>query len=481
VVLFRGSSLQGAPLRDTWQWDGENWTQLDDIGPPARFGGAMAYDATRDRVVLFAGTDDTAIFGDTWEWNGEDWTQMADSGPSARSGHAMVFDSARNRVVLFGGTAGTTPFGDTWEWDGNEWVQVEDTGPAARGSHAMTYDGVRRRTVLFGGISNTTVRGDTWEFDGTSWTQTAAFGPPPCVAASLVFNGRRALLYGGASDFGANGRLFHFTWEWDGRHWTARQDLGPGDRWGHTMVFDQRRTRGVLFGGSTVPPGAQTPAASGETWEQFEQGATTTTPDQPPPPTTTAATVTSLTATPAQPTEGQALTIEATLSATPTPPVQVEFTLVNQTGDDLVGGQVLVESTGNAARIQGLVLAAGTYTATAAIGTSRQTLAFTIAASNVTLVTLGSNPPNVSGGISFAITATLSGPAPAGGITVPLLIGVQGGPGTVWTGPQLQIAAGQTTGLVTIDSSLFGAGLVGTLTFTGELGGSTSSANVTFS
>jgi hypothetical protein len=274
VVLFGGDSLQGDVFRDTWEWDGENWTQVSDIGPPPRLDAGMAFDSGRNRTVLFGGLDgESRALNDTWEWDGDDWTQMADDGPPARSGHAMAFDSTRGRVVLFGGAGESIAFGDTWEWSGDEWVQVEDVGPAPRRLHAMTFDAVRGRVVLFGGFSGTSAFGDTWEFDGGTWTQIADFGPPPCLGATIVFSGRRSRLFGGASGVTGSAEIFHRTWEWDGRHWTIRQDLGPGPRWRHTIVFDVARRRGVLFGGTASLPGTQAQIASGETWEQFDHGA----------------------------------------------------------------------------------------------------------------------------------------------------------------------------------------------------------------
>jgi hypothetical protein len=59
---------------------------------------------------------------DTWVWNGELWTQLEDIGPSARAANALAFDSTRERIVLFGGVAGSAVLADTWEWDGTEWT-----------------------------------------------------------------------------------------------------------------------------------------------------------------------------------------------------------------------------------------------------------------------------------------------------------------------------------------------------------------------
>ena len=113
----------------------------------------MAYDSKRERIVLFGGSAGNVNFNDTWEWDGDNWTQVADNGPSARGGHAMAYDSSRGRVILFGGDDGQNSFGDTWAWDGTDWTQEEDTGPAARTGHAMDYDRVRDRVVVADGAA----------------------------------------------------------------------------------------------------------------------------------------------------------------------------------------------------------------------------------------------------------------------------------------------------------------------------------------
>ena len=128
LVLF-GGARGGPHHRDTWEWDGARWTQLSPpTSPTARGGHAMAYDAERGRVTIFGGT--TGINGphhsDTWEWDGERWTQpLPPASPPARSSYAMAYDAARARVVLFGGLAGSGFFrSDTWEWDGVRWTEL---------------------------------------------------------------------------------------------------------------------------------------------------------------------------------------------------------------------------------------------------------------------------------------------------------------------------------------------------------------------
>lgn len=275
VVLFGGSiaSVSTPPMilgGDTWEWNGDNWTQVDDIGPSPRKWFAMAHDRNRKRLVLFGGLTADGPSSETWEWDGQDWTQVSESGPPARVLHAMAFDSSKNVVTLFGGQlhqsdpTGATgvlndTLNDTWEWNGVDWAQQEDTGPA-RSTHAMAYDDNRKRLVVFGGVNAQGQElGDTWEWDGTTWTQRADFGPPPCLSASLVFTGVECLLFGG-THLNAPQKQ---TWTWDGTHWTARQDIGPSARSEQAAALDSVRHRVVLFGGQD-----QARSPLGDTWEQ---------------------------------------------------------------------------------------------------------------------------------------------------------------------------------------------------------------------
>jgi len=272
VVLFGGLAVTAGVggnllVGDTWEWDGENWTQVDDMGPSARNCLAVAYDRNRDRLVLFGGITGNVASGETWEWDGQDWTQVSETGPQPRILHAMAFDSSKNVVTLFGGqlpqgdpSQETSYLNDTWEWDGQDWTQQENTGPSRCG-HAMAYDDNRQRLVLFGGNDALNQSyGDTWEWDGTTWTQRADFGPPPCMGANLVFTGGECVLFGGS---GVNGVLQEQTWVWDGNYWTARQEMGPSARYRHATAFDSVRQVVVLFGGLD-----QTQSLLGDTWEQ---------------------------------------------------------------------------------------------------------------------------------------------------------------------------------------------------------------------
>ncbi len=300
------------------------WTQKQDVGPSARGAHAIAYDAARQRVVLFGGrAGGGTLQADTWEWDGADWTQVADTGPDARSGHALAYDSNRQRVGALrrrgGGSrparrhlgvgrhgldpgrrhrprcpqrtrarlrleppagralrrrgGGAALRADTWEWDGTDWTQVADTGPDARSGHALAYDSNRQRIVLFGGeAAGSALRADTWEWDGADWTQVADTGPGPSLAFAMTFGAGATLLFGGVTSPPppvAAEALSRLSWEWDGAHWTLRQDMGPAPRWGHALAFDSARGRAVLFGGFSALPADPGVADSvlADTWE----------------------------------------------------------------------------------------------------------------------------------------------------------------------------------------------------------------------
>jgi hypothetical protein len=174
VLLFGGYDGD-LLLDDMWIWNGEDWREIVPDGevPAARIDHAMVYDEARGRVVLFGGTTyENEQLADTWEWDGARWQELtpAAEGPAPRFWHAMAYDAGRERVVLFGGTTDGIDYrGDTWEWDGEQWHDVSprlETSPA-RASHAMAYDPVGERVLLFGGDAGGFNRPeDTWAWVG---------------------------------------------------------------------------------------------------------------------------------------------------------------------------------------------------------------------------------------------------------------------------------------------------------------------------
>jgi len=258
LVLFGGYNNGGGYFSDTWEWNGTNWLGRSPLNSPGpRYGHAMAYDAVRQRVVLFGGFNGAEI-GDTWEWNGTNWTQLLPvASPSTRYDHAMAYHAVSQRVVLFGGQRNGSPVGETWEWDGTNWTLLPSASPSARHSHAMAHDAARQRVVLFGGVG-VSYLGDTWEWNGTNWlAQFSLNYPSPRYRHAMAYDemGQRVVLFGGSS---SSTSYLSDTWEWNGTNWVQLSPTAsPSARYGHAMAYHAAGQRVVLFGGA---------GSLGDTW-----------------------------------------------------------------------------------------------------------------------------------------------------------------------------------------------------------------------
>ncbi|MEW6251142.1 MAG: hypothetical protein AB1716_10880 [Planctomycetota bacterium] len=252
TVIYGGFFYPNGPMYgDTREWDGSAWTVAFSDSPSRRYGHRLAYDAARDKTVLFGGYDYAGNwFADTWTWDGARWAHPAVSGPPARYMHHQVYDAARDVVVLFGGGT-STMLDDTWEWNGAAWAQRAGSGPPARGAGGMAYDSGRQVSVLFGGWSGAAHLADTWEWNGTAWTQRAGAGPPPRRHTALAYDAHRArtVLFGGIGDGETH---FGDTWEWDGGNWVEQLVAGPGARFAMALYYDAPRQVVVLMGGATT-------------------------------------------------------------------------------------------------------------------------------------------------------------------------------------------------------------------------------------
>jgi hypothetical protein len=228
VVLFGGMGTGAAQLSDTWVWNGTTWTQRTPlVSPSARYNHAMAYDEARQRVVLFGGAFGlgAGVLADTWEWNGVGWTPRSTSGqPLARKFHAMAYDAGRQRVVLFGGNIGLfSAFPDTWEWDGAAWTEIPAPAPG-RDEHAMAWAGGLQGTLVFGGRTTqpqVTDVADTRFWNGTAWTPVAtppSPSPQPRSRHALAWHAAtgQVLLFGGCTTQGAFQSQWGDTWVFTG-------------------------------------------------------------------------------------------------------------------------------------------------------------------------------------------------------------------------------------------------------------------------
>lgn len=370
MIMFGGSRGFGnPPTHDTWAWNGRDWAQVrtGTVGiPSARLAPALVYDPDRDRMVMFGGfVSGAPPLLDTWEFDGERWSEVRTStSPGAPlnyaladydrvgrralfvtnrdrnnrtaystwafdgrdwarvvppSGHpqlsAIAFDEARGetygfrgfpggidvytltstvwvrtasaavattqnrlgtpvfysfydpgrrRVVLISPTSIIFPAfrSEAYEWDGRRFRRLEGGRPPPTAGGSMVYDDARGEAVLFGGnrlgglTADIRTSDDTWLFDGSEWRQhTGSPRPSPRWEAAMGYDPirRRVVLYGGQQD---DSTLLDDTWEWDGARWAqVVTSTQPGPRSVGAMTWDPARGQLVMFGGRYLGSG----------------------------------------------------------------------------------------------------------------------------------------------------------------------------------------------------------------------------------
>lgn len=264
-----------------WYFDGLAWTDVSPAGtlPPARHFYGGAWDIARQRYVLFGGQNSLNAsstapdLNDTWEWDGNSWTQLTPANaPSPRRWAAMFYHTGIGRTVLFGGNTASgantaaSYSNETWTWDGGNWTLLTPaTSPSPRARGFFGFDPTSNAAIYYGG-RNTGALGDTWRFDGFDWTQlTTNPGPGSAGVPGLFAYGAtydllrgRHVIYGGTR----TGGTLAATWEFDGvATWVDRgaQVGGPASRTGCSLSYVPALAASVLWGGFQT-------AFLGDTW-----------------------------------------------------------------------------------------------------------------------------------------------------------------------------------------------------------------------
>lgn len=262
LLLFGGCG-RSCPMSDTWKYQGGIWVNLTSqlvAAPPPRTGAAMAYDAHDGEVVLFGGTGATGVLSDTWTFVGGVWSPLATAGaaPSPRSAAAVAYDPLDAQLLLFGGLSTTGgPLGDLWAFANGVWTPLNGSAspvPAARSGAGFAFDTTDGYAVLFGGTGLCgTPCGDTWTYVAGHWTnRTATSGVAPAARAGPIVGddaGRgQIVLYGGS-----NTTVLGDTWTYAAGAWSA--DTGnfsetPAARSNGAAVWDSTDGYLFLFGGA---------------------------------------------------------------------------------------------------------------------------------------------------------------------------------------------------------------------------------------
>lgn len=189
---------------ETWEWDGTGWTQrTPPLSPPPLAEAGMAYDARRGRMVLFGGKKydspaSSAPFtysAETWEWDGNTWTQAApQTTPPARTLPSMCYDTVRGEVLMLAGDyvgSGNDTYEVRhvlWTWNGLNWTRRAAKLPERQGNgshanqlngqNAFAFDEARGVAVLFGSFSGSGFDYDVFEWDGSLWRSVTPAAPP---------------------------------------------------------------------------------------------------------------------------------------------------------------------------------------------------------------------------------------------------------------------------------------------------------------
>ncbi len=254
TLLFGGFGPDGIPKGDTWLWSGTAWRRVSGAGPSARKWAAATYDSRRQRIVLHGGRTGEGqsgpSLGDTWVWDGSRWSRVATDGPSGRDHHRLAYDAVRDRVVLFGGWDGQKVVGDTWEWDGTEWVLIAAEGPSPRAPVGLAYHEEKGTVVLAGGQDLDRAYGDVWSWDGLEWRLLDADLPSArgFHAMAYVPDSKELLLFGGRD----GDRLFNELLTWDGAKWQLVSSDGPVRRGIYASAYDARRGELLIHGSGTL-------------------------------------------------------------------------------------------------------------------------------------------------------------------------------------------------------------------------------------
>ncbi|MFW9839664.1 MAG: kelch repeat-containing protein [Candidatus Thorarchaeota archaeon] len=275
IVIFGGwnNTPTTAAKKDVWTYDYNNDASVRTSPSPAPDGRAepgLAYDSSRDNIVLFGGMRDINIndrLNDTWlyDTNSDTWTEVfPTSAPSERRAHDMVYDSESDRFIVFGGEDGNV-LNETWSYDAgtNVWTEMNPSvAPPSRFAHKMVYDSESDRVIMFGGYDGTGANqlsnyfGDTWayDFNTDTWSNiTPSTSPSVRGVPSLTYDSEsdKIILFGGS----AGGTAYSDTWVFDYNTvtWTEMSpSIHPDTRSRHGSAYDWESDRVVIFGGTRL-------------------------------------------------------------------------------------------------------------------------------------------------------------------------------------------------------------------------------------
>ena len=270
-----------------------SWSPISAAGTAPTFVGSAVYDATNSRMILFGGTNSTAVTSETnavtvlTNANGVNgtptWITLSPAGADglapARVYHSAVYDPGSNRMIIFGGE-NTGPnsliYNDVWVLTNANglggtptWIEIFPTGTMpARYGHTAVYDAVNNRMIVFGGnavLSTSPVpANDVWVLSNAngvsgkpSWTELSPSGTAPAVRAfsQAMFDSSTdsMVLFGGVGSPPVYGDVWALSYA-NGLGgtpgWTEPVPSGgPAARYGSSGAYNATTNQMFVFGG----------------------------------------------------------------------------------------------------------------------------------------------------------------------------------------------------------------------------------------
>jgi N-acetylneuraminic acid mutarotase len=272
IILFGGTQeliAGGQAFNETWVRGAGafSWTRLSTVGPPSpRTHSAGAVNAKHDKFVIFGGTDFMGVANsETWmldlatlEWRAVSTPVV----PGARYGHAMVYDDSSDRIIMFGGANYSSSSSKylydnaTWSFDlvNSTWSPLATAGqPVVRMFHSLALDTTGRALAIFGGITGQYGSQEISDpsvlfLANLSWTTNLPTPyPSERYGSAMAYDPSRGMVYvfGGAT---GSGTELNDTWSLDPSSltWSLLSPLTrpigtPNDR----LFYD--KTTGGLF------------------------------------------------------------------------------------------------------------------------------------------------------------------------------------------------------------------------------------------
>ena len=211
LVVTLGQQDSSNFYNDVWAFDPATgaWSELGASGdrPEVRYGAGAAHDVEGNRLLVSHGFTDRGRFDDTWTFGLADdrWTKLTTKGavPIKRCLTRCLWLPADERMLLYGGQTDDNPFlGDTWLLDETKgWSeQKPDPSPGPRNLYGASLDKSGARWYIVGGNTPDGPNADTWVYDMASaaWGKVEAIAAPPArYSADTAVAESTLILFGG--------------------------------------------------------------------------------------------------------------------------------------------------------------------------------------------------------------------------------------------------------------------------------------------